>query len=139
MLSLLIRFLACKSTRDKEEKIMPRPKQKEELKRCCRLTIRLEESEYAKIINESNELGITPSTYIRSKTMRGYVNVPKYAQIDSDHINQLSRLGGLMKKIYNETGGLYQEKTGAILDEIYEILSIIRKRLEDDRKAHPEP
>jgi hypothetical protein len=118
---------------------MPRPKQKEELRRQYRITIRLEESEYGKIMDESKELGITPSTYIRSKTMRGYVNVPKYAQIDSDHINQLSRLGGLMKKTHNESGGLYQERTAAILDEIYEILSVIRKRLEDDRKAHPEP
>ena len=118
---------------------MPRPKQKEELRRQYRITIRLEESEYAKIMNESKELGITPSTYLRSKAMRGYVNVPKYAQIDSGHINQLSRLGGLMKKTHNESGGLYQEKTAAILDEIYEILSVIRKRLEDDRKARPEP
>jgi hypothetical protein len=118
---------------------MPRPRQKEELKRQYRITIRLEESEYAKIMNESKELGITTSTYLRSKAMRGYVNVPKYAQIDSDHINQLSRLGGLMKKTHNESGGLYQEKTAAILDEIYEILAVIRKRLEDDRKAHPEP
>ena len=118
---------------------MPRPRQKEELRRQYRITIRLEESEYAKIMNESKELGITPSTYLRSKAMRGYVNVPKYAQIDSGHINLLSRLGGLMKKTHNESGGVYQEKTAAILDEIYEILSVIRKRLEDDRKARPEP
>ena len=118
---------------------MPRPKQKEELKRRYRITIRLEESEHAKIVNESKELGITPSTYLRSKAMRGYVNIPKYAQIDSGHINQLSRLGGLMKKTHNESGEMYQEKTAAILDEIYEILALVKKRLEDDRKAHPEP
>ena len=83
---------------------MPRPRQKEELRRQYRLTIRLEESEYAKIMSESKELGITPSTYLRSKAMRGYVNVPKYAQIDSEHINQLSRLGGLMKKSLPNNG-----------------------------------
>ena len=109
------------------------------MKRQYRITIRLEDSEYTKIINESKELGITPSTYLRAKAMRGYVNVLKYAQIDSDHINQLSRLGGLMKKTHNESGGIYQEKTAVILDEIYEILTHIKRRLEDDRKAHPEP
>jgi hypothetical protein len=118
---------------------MARPRQSEELKRQYRITIRFEEAEYEKIINESKELGITPSTYIRSKAMRGFVHVPKYAQIDTDHINQLSKLGGLFKKSYSETLGVYQEKTGAILDEIYDILVEVKRRLEDDRKAHSEP
>jgi hypothetical protein len=115
---------------------MSRPKQSEELKRQYRLTVRFEQSEYEKIMNESLELGITPSTYIRSKTIRGNVYVPKYAHIDNDHINQLSKLGGLMKKTHIDSDGIYSAKTAAILDAIYEILSEIKRRLENDRKTH---
>jgi hypothetical protein len=117
---------------------MARPKQSEELKRQYRITVRFEESEYEKIIGESRELGITPSTYIRSKAMRGFVHVPKYAHIDTEHINKLSSLGGLFKKSYSETLGVYQEKTAVILDEIYDILVEVKRRLEDDREAHSE-
>jgi hypothetical protein len=118
---------------------MPRLIQNEEFRRQYRITIRLEEAEYEKICSESQEAGITLSTYIRSKVMTGRVYVPKYAKIDSGSINQLSKLGGLFKKSHTEDGGVYRKETAAILGEITSILKEVRRQLENDRETHSKP
>jgi hypothetical protein len=42
-------------------------------------------------------------------------------------------------KTHSESGGLYSEKTAAILDEIYNIMVEIDRGLIDDRQTHSEP
>jgi hypothetical protein len=42
-------------------------------------------------------------------------------------------------KTHSESGGLYSEKTAAILDVIYNIMTEIDRGLIDDRQAHSEP
>jgi hypothetical protein len=115
---------------------MARPKRSSELKRQYHIGIRLDESEYGKVKSESEKIGVTLSAYARAKIMRGYIRVPKYAKIETRQVNELSKLGGLFKKTYNESGGLYSEQTADILDEICLILSEVRRGLEDDRQAH---
>jgi len=118
---------------------MPRPKRSNESLRQYHIGIRFNESEYGKICRESEEIGVTISEYVRAKTIKGSIRVPKYAKIDTDAINLLSKLGGLFKKTHTESGGLYSECTAAILDEIYRAIIEVRKGLEDDRETHSKP
>jgi hypothetical protein len=117
---------------------MARPKQKKELKRSRKATIMFTDDEYAEIEANSREMEVTVSSYIRAKSLRGYVRVPKYAKIDTKTINELSRLGALLKTFFNVTGGLHKEKTRAILDDMAAVVLEIRGYL-DDRKTHTEP
>jgi hypothetical protein len=118
---------------------MPRPRKQKELKRGHKLTIRLDDAEHEKICAESKEIGATLSAYSRAKLIKGVVRIPKYARIDTQSVNQLSKLGGLFMKTHNESGGLYSEKTAAILDVIYNIMTEIDRGLIDDRQTHSEP
>jgi hypothetical protein len=120
-----------------EVKTMARPKQKKELKRSRKATIMYTEDEYAGIEANAKETEVTVSEYIRAKSLRGYVRVPKYVKIDTRAVNELSRLGALLKTFFNVTGGLHREKTGAILDDMTAIVLEIRGYL-NDRKAHTE-
>jgi hypothetical protein len=117
---------------------MARPKQKKELKRSRKATIMYTDDEYTQIEAKAREMEVTVSSYIRAKSLRGCVRVPKYAKIDTKTINELSRLGALLKTFFNVTGGLHKEKTRAILDNMAAIVLEIRGYL-DDRKAHTEP
>jgi hypothetical protein len=119
--------------------IMPRPKRTNESLRQYHVGIRLNESEYEKVRRESEDIGVTLSEYVRAKTTKGFIRVPKYAKIDTDAINMLSKLGGLFKKTHIESGGIYSRHTAAILDEIFSVIIEIRKGLEDDRETHSKP
>jgi hypothetical protein len=121
-----------------EDEWMPRPKQKKELKRSRKATIMYTENEYAKIEANAGELEVTVSTYIRGKSLRGVVHVPKYAKIDTRSISELSRLGALLRTFFNVTGGLHKEKTAAILDDMAAVVLEIRGYL-NDRETHTEP
>jgi hypothetical protein len=116
---------------------MARPKQKKGLKRSRKATIMYTDDEYAGIAASAKEMEVTISSYIRAKSLRGYVRVPKYAKIDTKTVNELSRLGALLKTFFNVTGGLHKEKTRAILDDMAAIVLEIKGYL-DDRKAHTE-
>jgi hypothetical protein len=97
------------------------------------------EAEYKEISGNAREVGVTLSTYIRSKSLLGYVHVPKYAKIDSRSIGELSRLGGLLKKYYTDTGGEHKDKTGAILDDIACLVKTLSGEIANDRQTHTEP
>jgi len=106
---------------------MPRPRQKDELKRSHKVTLMYTEAEYKEIAGSAAEAGVSLSTYIRSKSLLGYVRVTKYAKADSKSIGELSRFGGLLKKFYNDTGGEHSDKTGAMLDDIALIIKALLK------------
>jgi hypothetical protein len=59
---------------------MARPRQSKELKRSRKATIMYTENEYAEIEANAKEMEVTVSSYIRAKSLRGYVRVPKYAR-----------------------------------------------------------
>jgi len=107
---------------------MARPRQKDELKRSHKVTLMYTEDEYSEIAGKAKDAGITLSTFIRSKSILGYVRIPKFAKIDSASIAELSRLGGLLKKYYTDTGGENKEKTAAVLNDIAAI--VMRLRIE---------
>ncbi|MDR1508628.1 MAG: hypothetical protein LBS53_03235 [Synergistaceae bacterium] len=111
---------------------MARPKKKDGLKRIYHVGIRLDESEYGKIHSESDKIGATVSAYVRDKALRGFVRVPKQAKIDSADIALLSKLAGLFKKSYTDTGGVYADQTRLILDDIRALMLKMSRRIEID-------
>jgi hypothetical protein len=108
---------------------MARPRKEKELKRGHKLTIRLDDAEYEKICSESKGIGVTLSAYSRAKLIKGVIRVPQYAKIDAQSVSQLSKLGGLFKITHLESGGLYSEKTAAILDKIYSIMAAMDREV----------
>ncbi|MDR1510806.1 MAG: hypothetical protein LBS53_14365 [Synergistaceae bacterium] len=118
---------------------MARPRKKDGLKRLYHVGIRLDESEYGKIHAESDKIGATVSAYIRGKALRGFVRVPKQAKVDSADIALLSKLAGLFKKSYTDTGGAYAGQTRVIFDEIRALMLKMNRQVDgDDREAHSE-
>jgi predicted DNA binding CopG/RHH family protein len=115
---------------------MARPNKKEEDKKLHRITVRFDGPEYSKIRSKANTVGITVSKFMREKAMRGYVRVPKHTKVDTAAINQISKMGGLLKKVHVESSGAYSERTGAILDEILIFMRNMNREYEDDREAH---
>jgi hypothetical protein len=114
---------------------MARPKKPLEQKRERHIGVRFDESEYAKIISEAKDIGVTLSGYVRAKTMKGYVRVSKYTMFDTALINQLSKLAGLLKQFYTATGGLHREETAAILRDIRALILKIGSQTGDDREV----
>ena len=117
---------------------MARPKQKKELKRSRKVTLMYTNEEYAEVEANAKEVEVTVSAFIRAKTLRGFIHVPKYAKIDTRTVNELSRLGALLKTYFNVTGGEHADKTAAILDNMAAIVLEIKRYL-DDRKTHIQP
>ena len=109
---------------------MARPKRALELRREYHIGVRFSAAEHDKISKESEELGVTLSSYIRSKALQGYIRIPKYAKIDVNCMNQLSKLGGLLKKLHTESDGAYREQTAVILDDMRQVIRKILSNLE---------
>jgi hypothetical protein len=76
---------------------------------------------------------------VREKVKRGCIRVNPYAKVDAAGINQLSKLGGLLKTVHLESEGAYSSRTAAILGEIQAAILQFRGEDKDDRKAHSEP
>ena len=112
-------------------------KKTDEAKRRNRITVRFDDSEYSKISSEAKSVGVTVSKYMRGKALRGYVRVPKRTAIDAETISLLSKTGGLLKKIHNDSGGAYNELTAAILRDIRNLIKKIGNSIADDRETHP--
>jgi hypothetical protein len=75
---------------------------------------------------------------MRAKALRGFIRIPKYAKIDARNIALLSKLTGLFKKSYTDTGGVYANETAAILSEIRAILLKMNREFGNDREAYNE-
>ncbi|MDR0651672.1 MAG: hypothetical protein LBG12_00050 [Synergistaceae bacterium] len=110
----------------------------QESKKLHRITVRFDDEEYANINSEAKSVGITVSKYVREKVKRGCVRVNPYAKIDAAGVNQLSKLGGLLKTVHIESGKAYSAKTAAILDDIQAVILKFGGASENDRQTHTE-
>lgn len=117
---------------------MARPRQDKERKRSRKVSLMYTESEYDEIEANAQETETTVSAFIRARSLRGPVHVPKYAMVDSRAIGELSRLGGLLKAYFNVTGGEHAGQTAAILRDMAAVVLTVKRRL-DDRETHTGP
>ncbi len=95
----------------------------EQRKKTVSLKVRLEPSESDSIREKARDAGVTVSEFFRAAALGRKTR----STVDAQVINELRRLGGLQKKIHNDTGGSFSKETAAILVEIKGAIGRIRR------------
>ena len=75
------------------------------------VNVRLTTAEKAALKEAADLAGLSVSEYVRRRALGRAV----LAQADAVTIKELRRLGGLVKHLHNETGGVYSRETAAAL------------------------
>jgi len=75
------------------------------------VNVRLTTAEKAGLKETADLAGLSVSEYVRRRALGRAV----LAQADAVTIKELRRLGGLVKHLHNETGGVYSRETAAAL------------------------
>lgn len=88
-------------------------------------SIRCYESERDKIKSKAAECGMSVGSYLLSCGLNKKIN----SKVDKQLIAELSKLGGLQKHLFNESGGIYTKEYGLVLDEIISLIKIIKEKL----------
>ncbi len=97
---------------------MPRPKLTDTEKKERRVTVRFRPSELSELTEQAEVCGLSVSEFLRRRSLGRRV-IPA---ADIRMIAELRRTAGLVKHFFNETGGVYRDKTAAILDELREVI-----------------
>jgi hypothetical protein len=104
---------------------MARPKLNELEKKGERLTVRFRPGELNELLEQAEICGLSVSEFVRRSALHRRI----IAATDLRMISELRKIGGLIKLLFNETGGLYRQKTSALLDELHAaVLRVGRKR-----------
>lgn len=88
-----------------------------------KIALRVPEDEKLRLQEDADLAGISVSELVR----RRYFGRPIVAHADQIFIRELRRLGGLLKHIHNESGGLYSKETAAALSEIHGLIARLKK------------
>ena len=107
---------------------MGRRKLEEIEKKSMRTTIRFKPEEIVELEQQAHLDGLTLSELIRRRALKRRV----LPAVDLRLIAELRKIGGLVKMIYSETGGMYSRKTSAILDELQATVVSIRGRIKKE-------
>ena len=75
------------------------------------VNVRLTATEKARLKDDADLAGLSVSEFVRRRSF----GRPIIAQADAVTIKELRRLGGLVKHLHNETGGVYSRETAAAL------------------------
>jgi hypothetical protein len=96
-------------------KKMARPKLHDTEKKAERLTVRFCTGELKELSSQAEVSGLSVSELVRRRALEKRVAVVA----DLKMLSELRRIGGLVKHIFNETNGLYRQKTSALLNELH--------------------
>jgi len=107
---------------------MARPKLSDTEKKAARLTVRFCSDELSELLNQADVSGLSVSELIRRKALEKRIT----AVTDLKMLSELRRIGGLLKHFFNETNGLYRQKTSALLDELHETAIRIGRSREEE-------
>ena len=75
------------------------------------INVRLTAAEKARLKEDADLAGVSVSELVR----RRYFGRPIVANADAVMLKEMRRLGGLLKHIHNESGGVYSKETAAAL------------------------
>jgi len=89
--------------------------------KTAQVRIRFTPTEKAQAEGHAKAAGLTLSEYIRKRAL----GMPVRSRADEQTINELRRLGGLLKHIHNQTGGEHSKGTAGALVEITEAIKRI--------------
>ncbi len=97
-------------------------------KRTAQLRIRYTPTEKLEIEKHATDAGLTISEYLRRRALgRRIMSIA-----DEKIINELRRIGGLLKHVHNESGGSYSMDTASALSALKMAISRIGKRAEQE-------
>lgn len=82
--------------------------------RTARILLRVTEAEKSAISARAAEAGRSVSDYLRARGVGQRV----HSIADQQTINELRRLGGLLKKVHTDSRGAYSEATAEALREV---------------------
>jgi hypothetical protein len=94
---------------------MTRPRLNDDEKKVERLTLRFRPGELRELLEQADISGLSVSELIRRRALKMRI----MPATDLRMLSELRRIGGLVKHLFNETNGLYQQKTSALLDELH--------------------
>lgn len=90
------------------------------------IPVRVDVEEYAAISTKAEEAGVTRSELLRRSGLGKQIRVRSHLKI----VNELRRLGGLQKHLFNNGEGLLSKEYSEILIEIKEA---VQRIAQDDR------
>ena len=100
------------------------------MSRDKRITIRLEGVEFDRVREQVLASGLSIAEYSRRRIL-GYSIVSK---MDLLMLNELRRVGGLVKHVYKKTGGLYSLETAEALHALTACARKLERFILDDSK-----
>lgn len=83
------------------------------------INVRLTQQEKARLKEDARLAGVSMSELVR----RRYFGRPIVASADAVMIRELRRIGGLLKHIHNDSGGVYSEDTASALSAVKAYIS----------------
>jgi hypothetical protein len=109
---------------------MTRPRLDDAEKKRERLTVRFRSGEISELSEQADMSGLSVSELIRRRAMK----IRVVSAVDMKTLSELRRLGGLLKHLFNETNGLYRQKTTEILNELHAAAVRVGRRQERQEK-----
>ena len=102
---------------------MSRHKLDENEKKREKVTVRYRSREMDELLLQADLCGLSLSELVRRRSLK----LPVIPKTDLKMISELRRLGGLIKRFFTETGGIYRGKTSPLLDEWREAIIRVGK------------
>ena len=91
-----------------------------------RIDFRVTTEERQEIQEQAETSGLSVSQYVRRRALGRRVD----SVTDIKMISELRRQGGLLKKIFNESNGMYSEKIEATLDGLNGVIKSLERSIE---------
>ena len=86
--------------------------------------MRFRPDEITRLSDQAEACGLSLSELIHRRALQRKI-VPA---TDLKTISELRRIGGLVKHLFNETGGLYRGQTSLLLDELHAVIIRVGRR-----------
>jgi hypothetical protein len=106
---------------------MARPRLNDAEKKAKRLTVRFLPGELSELSDQADMSGLNLSELIRRRALK----LPVVPVTDMKTLSELRRIGGLIKHLFNETNGLYRQKTAELLSELHAAIVRVGRKRED--------
>ena len=90
-----------------------------------RIDIRVTKEEREGIQEHAEASGLSILEYVRRRTLGRRVD----SVTDVRMLSELRRQGGLLKKIFNESKGMYSEKVAVALENINKFIELLERKL----------
>lgn len=94
-----------------------------------RINLRVTEDELADVKGQAALAGLSLSEYVRRRVL----GITVTSRVDVKMYNELNKLGGLVKHIFNESGGTYSDTTREALEALTSCARRIERQLFHDR------